>query len=99
MMPFLIGFDNTSEIQLFLSLIFISSVFFRFSSEEIMLKKMSILNFSHDQFKNFVRYTLSIIFISYTIFFILTQILIITTSKHDTNLVLQIIPLYIMIII
>ena len=98
-MPFLIGFNNTSEIQLFLSLIFISSVFFRFSSEEIMLKKMSTLNYNHDQFKNFTKHTLSIILVSYTFFLILTQILVTTTLKDESNLVLQIINEHYILII
>ena len=72
--PILIGFKSTSEIQLFISLIFITSVFFRYSSEEVMLKFLSNVNFNSYNFNHLLRNNIKILFINYLAFYIFIRV-------------------------
>jgi len=69
--PIIIGYEKTSELQLFIALIFLSSVIFRFSSEIIFLKKLSDLNLNLKKFNLLIYQTLILFSKSYFVFFII----------------------------
>ena len=88
-LPFALGYSETSLIHIFLSFIFITSVIFRMSSENLILKKLSILNFDIENFKIFVRDTLYIIFKGYLVFILIIFILQNFSDHFQNNLTLK----------
>ena len=73
--PIIIGYEKTSELQLFIALIFLSSVIFRFSSEIIFLKKLSDLSLNLKKFNLLIYQTLILFSKSYFVFFIILFVL------------------------
>ena len=97
--PILIGFKSTSEIQLFISLIFITSVFFRYSSEEVMLKFLSNVNFNSYNFNHLLRNNIKILFINYLAFYIFIRVFNFFITDNSENFVFKILNEYEFLII
>jgi len=99
MLPILIGFDGASKIQLFISLIFITSIFLRYSSEEVMLKFLSNINFNAHNFNLLIRNNIKLLFINYLIFYLLVKIFNFFTTYNKEIIIFKILNEYEFLII